>query len=49
MIYCPPNFNSHFKNEFSEILSDLFLNYDKMIIVGDFKVHVDKVNEYVAV
>lgn len=39
-------FNSHFKNA---ILSDLVLSYDKMIIVGDFNFHVDRVNDYAAV
>lgn len=49
VIYCPPNFNSHFRNKFSEMLSDLVLSYEKMIIVGAFNFHVDKVNDYAAV
>jgi len=38
ILYCPPNFNSNFKNEYAELLSTV-LNFDKMIVVGDFKIN----------
>uniref|UniRef100_A0AAQ6IH18 Reverse transcriptase domain-containing protein n=1 Tax=Anabas testudineus TaxID=64144 RepID=A0AAQ6IH18_ANATE len=41
IVYRPPVPYSEFLTEFSEFLSDLVLSADKVIIVGDFNIHVD--------
>ena len=41
IVYRPPGPYSDFLTEFSEFLSDLVLSSDKIIIVGDFNIHVD--------
>jgi len=40
-LYRPPGPYSEFLDEFSEFLSDLVLNTDRVIIVGDFNIHAD--------
>ena len=40
-VYRPPGPYSEFLGEFSEFLSNLVLKTDKIIIVGDFNIHVD--------
>ena len=41
IVYRPPGPYSEFLSEFSEFLSNLVLSTDKVIIVGDFNIHVD--------
>ncbi len=41
----PPGPYSEFLSEFSEFLSNLVLKTDKVIIVGDFNIHVDVDND----
>ena len=41
IVYRPPGPYSEFLSEFSEFLSGLVLSTDKVIIVGDFNIHVD--------
>ncbi|MDF4410550.1 hypothetical protein P3448_24240, partial [Vibrio parahaemolyticus] len=45
VVYCAPGPYSEFVSEFSEFLSSLVLNSDKVIIVGDFNIHVDVDND----
>uniref|UniRef100_A0A8C5GPT6 Reverse transcriptase domain-containing protein n=1 Tax=Gouania willdenowi TaxID=441366 RepID=A0A8C5GPT6_GOUWI len=42
IIYRPPGPYSEFLSEFSEFISNLVLSSDKILIVGDFNIHVDK-------
>ena len=44
-MYRAPAPYSTFLTEFSEFLSDLVLKTDKIIIVGDFNIHVDVEND----
>ncbi|XP_051806672.1 uncharacterized protein LOC127534728 [Acanthochromis polyacanthus] len=41
VIYRPPAPYSEFLSQFSDFLSELVLSSDKVIIVGDFNIHVD--------
>jgi len=41
VLYRPPGPYTQFLDELSDFLSDLVLNTDKAIIVGDFNIHVD--------
>ena len=45
IVYRAPGPYSDFISEFSEFLSSLVLKSDKVIIVGDFNVHVDVTND----
>ena len=45
IVYRAPGPYSDFISEFSEFLSSLVLKSDKVIIVGDFNVHVDVKND----
>lgn len=40
MVYRPPKPNKDFLKEFSDFLSDVVLRYDRLLIVGDFNIHV---------
>ena len=40
-VYFPPNPYSEFLYSVSDVVSNLVLQTDKVIIVGDFKIHVD--------
>lgn len=40
VVYRPPKYNKDFIHEFSEFLADIFPKYDKLLICGDFNVHV---------
>ncbi len=39
--YRPPGHHTDFIKEFSDFLSELVLAADKVLIVGDFNIHVD--------
>lgn len=41
IVYRPPGPYSEFLSEFSEFISNLVLSSDKILIVGDFNIHVD--------
>ncbi len=43
-LYRPPVTYTDFLKEFADFLSDLLVNVDKALIVGDFNIHVDNVN-----
>uniref|UniRef100_A0A8C5AN71 Reverse transcriptase domain-containing protein n=1 Tax=Gadus morhua TaxID=8049 RepID=A0A8C5AN71_GADMO len=40
VIYRPPKYNKDFLMDFSVFLSDIMPNYDRVLIVGDFNIHV---------
>ncbi|KAK5851193.1 hypothetical protein PBY51_002007 [Eleginops maclovinus] len=40
VVYRPPKYNKGFIQEFSEFLADTLPKYDKLLICGDFNVHV---------
>ncbi|MDF4405412.1 hypothetical protein P3471_22925, partial [Vibrio parahaemolyticus] len=48
IVYRAPGPYSEFVSEFSEFLSSLVLKSDKVIIVGDFNIHVDVDNDSLA-
>ena len=45
VVYRPPGPYSEFLSEFSEFLSQLVLSTDKVIVVGDFIIHVNVEND----
>ncbi len=40
-VYRPPGYHTYFIKEFADFLSELVLAADIVLIVGDFKIHVD--------
>ncbi|XP_051752902.1 uncharacterized protein LOC127514258 [Ctenopharyngodon idella] len=44
-VYRPPGPYVDFLKEFADFLSDLLVNVDKALIVGDFNIHVDNTND----
>ncbi len=44
-VYRPPGPYTDFLTEFADFLSDLLVNVDKALIVGDFNIHVDNTND----
>jgi len=44
-VYRPPRPYVNFLKEFADFLSDLLVNVDKALIVGDFNIHVDNTND----
>ncbi len=44
-VYRPPGPYTDFLKEFADFLSDLLVNADKALIVGDFNIHVDNTND----
>ncbi len=40
-VYRPPGHHTDFIKEFADFLSELVLSADKVLIVGDFNIHVD--------
>ncbi|XP_058642125.1 uncharacterized protein LOC131546532 isoform X1 [Onychostoma macrolepis] len=40
-VYRPPGHHTDFIKEFSDLLSELVLTADKVLIVGDFNIHID--------
>ena len=43
-LYRPPGPYTEFLSEFSDFLSALVVNSDKILIVGDFNIHMDNEN-----
>ncbi len=43
-VYRPPGPYTDFLKELADFLSDLLVNVDKALIVGDFNIHVDNTN-----
>ncbi len=43
-MYRPPGTYTDFLKEFADFLSELLVNVDKALIVGDFNIHVDNTN-----
>ena len=41
VVYRSPGADLEFLSEFSDFLSDLVLGSDKVVIVGDFNIHID--------
>uniref|UniRef100_A0AAQ6IB00 Reverse transcriptase domain-containing protein n=1 Tax=Anabas testudineus TaxID=64144 RepID=A0AAQ6IB00_ANATE len=41
VIYRPPKANGNFLSEFSQYVADIVVRYDKVIIAGDFNLHID--------
>ncbi|MGL5674004.1 MAG: hypothetical protein ACRDC9_13155, partial [Plesiomonas shigelloides] len=44
-VYRPPGPYADFLQEFACFLSNLLINFDKVLLVGDFNIHVDDVND----
>ncbi len=44
-MYRPPGPYTNFLKEIADFLSDLLVNDDKALIVGDFNIHVDNTND----
>ncbi len=44
-VYRPPGPYTDVLKEFADFLSDLLVNVDKALIVGDFNIHVDNTND----
>ncbi len=44
-VYRPPGPYTDFLKELEDFLSDLLVNVDKALIVGDFNIHVDNRND----
>ncbi len=44
-VYRPPGPYTDFLKELADFLSDLLVNVDKALIVGDFNIHVDNPND----
>ncbi len=44
-VYRPPGPYTDFLKEFADFLSDLLVNVDKALIVGDFNIHIDNTND----
>ncbi len=40
VVYRPPKYNKDFINDFSAFLADIMPKYDRVLIVGEFNVHV---------
>ncbi len=44
-MYRPPGPYTDYLKELADFLSDLLVNVDKALIVGDFNIHVDNTND----
>ncbi len=40
VIYCPPKYNKDFLSDFSNFLAGVMPKYDRVLLVGDFNLHV---------
>ncbi|KAJ8245152.1 hypothetical protein GJAV_G00274640, partial [Gymnothorax javanicus] len=45
IVYRPPGQYSGFMHDFSELLSELVLSYDRIVILGDFNLHFERVDD----
>ncbi len=48
VIYRPPKFNTNFLMEFAEFLGEVTPKYNKLLVLGDFNVHVCCMNDHLA-
>ncbi len=44
-VYRPPGPYTDFLKEFADFLPELLVNVDKALIVGDFNIHIDNIND----
>lgn len=44
-VYQPPHFSANFKDEFVERMSVISPEFDKIILTGEFNLHVDNPND----
>ena len=44
-VYRPPHYSSLFISEFSELLSIIHSKYDRILITGDFNLHIDNLSD----
>ncbi len=44
-VYWPPGPYTDFLKEIADFLSELLVNVDKALIVGDFNIHIDNTND----
>lgn len=45
IIYRPPNYSVTFFAEFAELITVIVTDFDRVIITGDFNIHVDNQND----
>ncbi|XP_029902284.1 uncharacterized protein LOC115355565 [Myripristis murdjan] len=44
-IYRPPKYNARFSDEFAKLLSIVCMDFDCVLLVGDFNIHVDNLTD----
>lgn len=48
LIYRPPKLSKDFIEEFAVLLSELFIKYDRLIILGDLNIHICCGSDYLS-